>query len=262
MNNINSKNNQSIKNILKLGKKNRERQNQNLFLIDGLREIKEALTGGYEIEEIFLCPEIIKEDLFIFSEKIKINQVTPDIFSIICYKDAPDGYLAVAKIKRKSLSDIKLKSDNLIIVLEKVEKPGNLGAILRTAYAVGVEAIIINNQQTDIYNPNVIRASEGKVFQTSVINSSREETVEFLKNNQIKIVAAATIGAKIYTKVNYKQSIALLLGSESTGLTENWLVEADEIVKIPMKAGIDSLNVSISAAVILFEVLRQRGEIN
>jgi TrmH family RNA methyltransferase len=262
MNNINSKNNPSIKNVLKLGKKNRERQDQNLFLIDGLREIKEALAGGYEVEEIFLCPEIIKEDLSIFPEKIKLNQVTPDIFSTICYKDTPDGYLAVVKIKRKPLTDIKLKPNNLIIILEKVEKPGNLGAILRTAYAVGAEAVIINNQQTDIYNPNVIRASEGKVFQIPVINSSREATVEFLKKNQIKVVAAATVGAKIYTEVDYKGSVALLLGSEATGLTEDWLAKADEVVKIPMKSGIDSLNVSISAAVILFEILRQRGGIN
>jgi len=139
-----------------------------------------------------------------------------------------------------------------------VEKPGNLGAIVRSAYAAGVDAIIINDEQTDIYNPNVVRASEGLIFRLPAIVASRENTIKFIQENQIKVFAAALIGAKNYIDADYKESSAILLGTEATGLSEDWLKAANEIIKIPMKSGIDSLNVSVSAAILIFEAWKQR----
>ena len=147
----------------------------------------------------------------------------------------------------------------MIIVLENIEKPGNLGAIIRTAYAAGATAIIINDNQTDIYNPNVIRASEGYVFKEKIVSASVKETIKWLKENKIKSYGAATSGKLVYTKVDLREPLAIILGSEADGLSREWLKAANELVKIPMQKGMDSLNVSVSAAILVFEALRQRG---
>ena len=254
---ISSEQNNKIKNIIKLQDKSRERKKQDLFVIDGLREIQEALKSGIIIEEIFICPEIIKEELNLFSD-VKTSQVSPSVYKKIGYKEKPAGVLVVARPKLLELASLKLKKSSLLVILEAVEKPGNLGAIIRSAYAAGVDAIIINNEQTDIYNPNVIRASEGLIFRLPVVIASRENTINFLKKENIKVFAAALIGAKNYVEANFKEGSAILLGTESTGLSKEWLKKADEIIKIPMKAGIDSLNVSVSAAVLIFEAWKQR----
>jgi len=254
---ISSEQNIRIKNIVKLQEKSRERKKQGLFIIDGLREIKEALNGGIIIDELFVCPEIVGEDFNDFSD-VKTSYVSETVYKKISYKEKAAGVLAVARPQVLELKTLKLKTNPLIVILEAVEKPGNLGAIVRSAYAAGVDAIIINDEQTDIYNPNVVRASEGLIFRLPVIVASREETIKFIKDKEIKVFAAALIGAKNYIETDYKEASAILLGTEATGLSEDWLKAADEIIKIPMKPGIDSLNVSVSAAILIFEAWKQR----
>lgn len=253
--------NQNVKNLIRL-KKSGEIKKQGLFIIDGAREIILALSSGWEIQSLFYCPSLSKNGndslKYINLEREKVFEVSENIFNKICYKEKPDGFLATAKSKNIGLTDIKLDNNPLLIVLERVEKPGNLGAILRTAYAVGA-TVIINDNQTDIYNPNVIRASEGMIFAQTVARASVLETTQWLKVHKIKSFAAATTGSKDYTSVDFTGPAAIIFGSESEGLSQKWLKEADKLVKIPMRKGIDSLNVSVSAAVILFEVKRQRN---
>lgn len=189
--------NQTIKDAAAL-KKSSERRKRGLIIIDGLREIKMALRAKMEVSALFYCLELMTEETEIFNliSSEKRIEVSAAVFKNICYKENPDGFLAIAKPKEKGLIDLKLSDNPLIVILENVEKPGNLGGIIRTAYAAGVEAIITNNNQTDIYNPNVIRASEGYVFIENIISASTKETLAWLKKNKIKIFAAATIGKK------------------------------------------------------------------
>lgn len=256
---ISSPNNLKIKNLIRL-KKAGERRAQGLILIDGAREIELAKIAGQEIRELFYCPTLIKKGggKFFNLAEDKIIEVTETVFKKICYKENPDGFLAVAKVAPDNLDSIKLSAQPLVVILEAVEKPGNLGAIVRTAYAAGVDLIIINDNQTDIYNPNVIRASEGLIFSKPVVLASRLETVAWLKKNKIKSLAAATSGSQAYFKSDLKKAVAIILGSEAEGLSRAWLESADKLIKIPMEKGIDSLNVSVSAAVVVYEALRQR----
>lgn len=254
---IDSLQNEKIKNIVKLREAGRERKKQGLFLIEGNREINLAMKGGVEIVNLFYCADYGKQLPKINEEKI--IEISKKVFAKISYRENPDGFLVAAKIKELKLKNIKLSSKPLIIVLEAVEKPGNLGAILRTADAAGADAVIINNAKTDIYNPNVIRASQGAVFTAPTVLSSIGETVEFCKNNKIKIFATTPIAKLEYAEADYKQGCAIIMGAEDKGLSQEWLKAADEKIKIKMRGRIDSLNVSVSAAVILFEALRQRG---
>ena len=253
--------NQTIKDAAAL-KKSGERKQRGLIIIDGLREIKMALRAKIEIEALFYCLELKTEETEIFNliAPEKRIEVSEAVFKKICYKENPDGFLVVAKPKEKGLADLKLSDAPLVVVLENVEKPGNLGGIIRTAYAAGVEAIIVNNNQTDIYNPNVIRASEGFVFIENIISATVGETIAYLKKNKIKSFGAATTSSKNYAAINMKEGTAIILGSEADGLSEEWLKKADQLVKIPMQVGIDSLNVSVAAAVIIYEAVRQRVE--
>lgn len=248
--------NQKIKNIVKLRESSRERKNQGLFLIEGHREISLALKADVEIENLIYSPEYIKWELAI--EEEKIIEVSKKIFSKISYRENPDGFLAIAKSQERNLEDIKLSQSPLLVILEAVEKPGNLGAILRTADAIGLEAVIINDLKTDLYNPNIIRASQGAVFTVAVVLSSIDETVEFCKKHGIKTFATMPEAKTTYIEADYNQGCAIVLGSEDNGLSAKWFKLADQKIKITMRGQIDSLNVSVSAAVVLFEALRQR----
>lgn len=257
---ISSLANETIKETARL-KKASDRKAAGLILIDGAREIELAVKAGVKIDKLFYCPTLIKNsaDKFFGVANDKIWEVSEKVFEKICYKENPDGFLAVAQPRTIELSQIKLSARPLIVILEKVEKPGNLGAILRTAYAVGANAVILNDNQTDLYNPNVIRASEGQIFTQTIVTASVAETVKWLKEKKIKSFGATISGAKDYLKVDLSGSAAIVLGSEADGLSAAWLKAANELIKIPMREGIDSLNVSVSAAVILFEALRQSG---
>lgn len=253
---ISSLQNPKIKNIVAL-RKSSKRKKQDLFIIDGLREIKVALDYGFELEDVFYCPDFSQEKHEFLKQEINIT--TKEVFKKIAYANNPNGWLALAKPKYHSLDEIKTKKKVLILILESVEKPGNLGAIIRTAYAVGLDAVIINQAQTDLYNPNVIKASSGHVFSSMVIMAEKEDCLDWLKKNKIKILATSIKASKSYDKINWKEATAIVLGSEAQGLSDFWLGRADQNIIIPMKKGIDSLNVSVSAGIIVYEARRQRN---
>lgn len=253
---INSLQNPKIKNIVSL-RKAAKRKKQELFIIDGLREIKVAHDYGFEFDNIFHCPEISNEKPSFFNQEITITSI--EVFKKIAYSENPNGWLATVKPRYHGLEDIKKKNNYLFLVLESVEKPGNLGAIIRTAYAANLDAVIINQSQTDLYNPNVIKASSGHVFSSMVVIASKEKSLEWFKKNKVNILATSIKAAKSYEKIDWKYSSAIILGSEAHGLGDFWLNNSNQNIIIPMQQGIDSLNVSVSAGIIAYEAKRQRN---
>ncbi|MDR1808834.1 MAG: RNA methyltransferase [Prevotella sp.] len=262
METINSLQNPKIKNIIRLGK-SKERREQQLFIIEGARELSLALAGNYEIRSVFVCPP-----LFASTDYPDVLNTLPDsircevgesAFRKIAYREGSDGILALAVPKNHSLSDLHLRDTPFIIVLEAVEKPGNLGAILRTADAAAVDAVIVCDPLTDLYNPNVIRSSVGCLFTVQTAVCSSEEAFRWLGARHIRSFAAELQASCLYRDVDFRQPSAIVMGTEADGLTPFWLARADGRIKIPMRGKIDSLNVSVSAAVIAFEAMRQRG---
>ncbi|MDD5032034.1 MAG: RNA methyltransferase [Patescibacteria group bacterium] len=258
METITSSQNAKIKEIIKL-RKPRERKKQDLIIIEGRQEIEMAHQAGLEIVELFYCQDFAGGEKIAGLPEEKITPVVSDIFQKISYRENPDGFLALAKPKYLELDKIKLNKNPLIIILESLEKPGNLGAILRSADAAGVDAVIVADQKTDIYNPNVIRASLGAIFTNQVALAGAEEIKKWLAKNKIKSLAATPEAKKLYTEVNYKGAVAIIMGEEHPGLSKGWMEAASGKVRIPMAGKIDSLNVSVSTAIILFEAIRQRS---
>lgn len=252
---ITSLQNPLVKNIVKL-RKSRSRQEQELVVVDGLREIKVAFNYGFDFVEILHCPELSQE-LWLKSP-LKPTIVSEEVFHKIAYADNPNGWLALVRPRYRSLEDLKIKNNPLILILEAVEKPGNLGAMLRTAYAAKVDAVILNSLQTDLYNPNVIKASSGHVFSDQVVLANQEDTLAWLRDKKIEVLATNIKAAKKYTKIDWQKATAIVMGTEATGLSDFWIKNASENIIIPMQSGIDSLNVSVSAGIILFEARRQR----
>lgn len=257
---ITSAQNPKIKNILAL-EKARERKNQNLFIIEGIKELSLAIAGGYVIESVFFCPAIIadKELKALINDERLLIPVEQTVFEKIAYRESTGGIIALAKQKKHSLKDIKLSKNPLVLVIEGVEKPGNLGAILRTADAAGVDAVIICDPQTDFYNPNVIRSSVGCVFTNQLASTSSNEAIRWLKEHGLEIICTYLRASQPYDKIDYTKPSAIILGTESTGLSDVWVNNASVNVIIPMQGAIDSMNVSTAAAVITFEAKRQRG---
>ena len=259
---ITSLQNATIKNIFKLAK-SKERKEQQLFVIEGARELSLALAGGYIIDSVYVCTQIFAKskypDVVDSIARDKIFTISPAVFEKIAYRENSDGIVAVAKPKSHGLADIKLFANPFVIVLESVEKPGNLGAILRTADAAAVDGVIVCDPQTDLYNPNVIRSSVGTLFtvQTAVCTSS--EAMEWLQQNKITSYAAELQAAEFYQDVDFTHPSAIIMGTEAEGLSDFWLQNAEKRIKIPMRGKIDSLNVSVSAAILTFEAMRQRG---
>lgn len=253
---ISSLQNPKIKNIVKLQKAS-ERREQNLFIIEGEREINLALQSGIVIHSYFLCADFGKQ-IPVLDSQVRTFTVNKEVFQKIAYREHSDGCLALAHPKNISLKDLKLSPTPFIIVLESVEKPGNLGAILRTADAAQVDAVIVCDPLTDIYNPNVVRSSVGCVFTNQVVACSSAETLQWLKANDITSYAAALTAVEYYQDVDFKKGAAIVMGTEADGLSSLWLAGADKQIKIPMRGKIDSLNVSTSCAVLVFEAMRQR----
>lgn len=258
METITSAQNPRIKNVVKLQEKASERRAQDLVVIEGRREIGLAMDAGIEIRNLFVCNELLKEPLEEAVPGIEITEVSKEVFSKIAYREGSDGLIALARPKKLTLQEIKLSSNPLLIVLEAVEKPGNLGAILRTADAAHADAVIICDPKTDIWNPNVIRASIGTVFTNQVVTAGSDEVWAWLKKNRITPFAAALTAKKSYTHAPMDKPCAIVMGTEAEGLSEKWLQAAEQI-KIPMLGKIDSLNVSTSCAIIVFEAVRQRS---
>lgn len=255
---ITSTQNPKIKSLLAL-EKPRERRKQCLFLIEGMKEIGLAIKAGYKIGNLFYCEEIIsREELGNWVDERLVIPVSKPVFDKIAVRENSGGVIAVAEMKPHRLDDVKLSKSPLVLVLESVEKPGNLGAILRTADAAGVDAVVICDPQTDFYNPNVIRSSVGCVFTKQVASASSEETIAWLRKNNIKIFCAYLNTSRPYHQIDFKQPSAIVMGTESTGLSDIWVKSADANIIIPMHGMVDSMNVSVSAAVLVFEAVRQR----
>lgn len=255
--------NPKIKNIVKLSSKSKERKEQNLFLIEGARELSLALSANYIIDSVFVCSELFaKTDYPNVLDSIPENRrydVSEAVFDKIAYREGSDGLLALAIPQRHKLEDLTLSDNPFIIVLEAVEKPGNLGAILRTADAAQVDAVIICDPSTDLYNPNAIRSSVGCIFTVKTAVCSSQEALDFLHKRQIKSFAAELQASQWYQETDFTKSSAIIMGTEADGLTDFWLGNVDARIKIPMRGKIDSLNVSVSTAVLTFEAMRQRG---
>lgn len=262
MKEITSVQNPLVKNILKLQEKSRERKKQGLFLIEGKREISLAQQGGYYFDSILFCEDFISfsELEALFDSSIDFIKISKEVYQKIAYRSSTEGLLALARTKEFSLSNINFQNDNpLILIAESIEKPGNVGALLRTADAANVDAVFIANPKSDLYNPNIIRSSVGCLFTNQIATGTSEEIIDFLQKNNIHFYAAALQNSNEYHKVDYTKSSAIVVGTEATGLTEIWRENATQNINIPMQGQIDSMNVSVSAAIIIFEAKRQRN---
>ena len=257
---ITSLQNQRIKDVVKLTNA-RERRRQNLFVIEGARELSLAIAGGYPVKSLFVCDELLNGAGLGLIDKLDIvtEKVSVDVFRKIAYREESDGIIAVSESRNLSFDTVQLSQNPFIIVLEAVEKPGNLGAILRTADAARVDAVIVCDPKTDLYNPNTVRSSIGCVFTQQVIACASNDALQWLKKKGISIFAAELAASELYYETDFTQPAAIVMGTEADGLTGFWLRNADRRIKIPMRGCIDSLNVSVSTAVITFEAMRQRG---
>lgn len=261
-----SKQNHRVKDVVKLrDRKNRE--NRGRFIIEGYKEIKEALVREVNVLTLYYCPSYFREaELYkkcveqVASRGGVVQEVSREVFEKMAYREGPDGLLAVAKMWKAQLTELKLSSNPLLLVVEKIEKPGNLGTLIRTAEAVGVDAVIVCQPVTDIFNPNVIRASLGMVFCLPVLSSTNEEVKAFLKEQNIQCLAATPHSEMMFWEADMKSATAIFIGSEWGGLTDFWMKNHPEVtkVKIPLMGQGDAINASAAGAVILYEALRQR----
>lgn len=260
---ITSEKNPRIQQILKLREKSRERREQGLFVIEGIRELMLAIKGGIKIREIFFCPDFMEQEalnaLKKTAGKTQWIEIGRSAYEKIVLRESTEGVIAVAEIRKLKFGQIKLPQNPLLLIVESVEKPGNLGALLRTADAAALSAVLVCDPNVDLYNPNVIRSSLGCVFTQQVTTCDSQEAIVWLRKNHISIFAATPAGATSYLKTDFTRPCAIAVGSEADGLSKTWLENADRCISIPMTGEIDSLNVSVSAAVILFEAIRQRS---
>ena len=247
-------------------------------MVEGRRELEHCLEGGFTVRTVFVCPEIIDSssvsDLLRMtnytlsessschserSEESLLIEIPEQLYRKVAYRDSTEGIIAEVEYKQLKLDDLQLPEHPLIVVLEAVEKPGNLGAVLRSADAAGADAVLFCDPLTDLYNPNLIRASIGAVFTVPTVAVSSEEAIDFLKARDIQILTAQLQDSSLYYDVDMRRGTAIVMGTESTGLTPAWREAADAHIRIPMLGRLDSLNVSVSAAILLFEAVRQRN---
>ncbi|PRX49599.1 TrmH family RNA methyltransferase [Salegentibacter salegens] len=259
---ISSTQNKEVKHLLQLQEKSRQRRKEGVFLVEGEREIQLALKGKFELQAVYFCRDLIdfQEIEELLSNENLITEISKEVYEKIAYRGSTEGVLAIFKTKENSLESIKFETKNpLILIAEAPEKPGNIGAILRTADAAKVDAVFIANPKTDLYNPNIIRSSVGCVFTNQIATGSTLEIIDFLKENNISIYAAALQASKPYHQIDFTQSAAIVVGTEATGLSEEWRENSTQNIIIPMSGEIDSMNVSVAAGILIFEAKRQRG---
>ena len=253
---ITSTQNARVKHIVALQQKSSLRREEGLFVVEGQREIEHCIACGYEVKELFVT------DSLRYTGDMPATVVTPQVYEKIAYRGSTEGILAIVKCKNHDLSLLthllSHKTDPFIVVLESVEKPGNLGAILRTAEASNVDAVIVCDPLTDLYNPNVIRASIGGIFCVPCVACTSQECISFLKEHKIRILTAQLQDSYDYYDYDMSRATAIVMGTESTGLTDIWRQAADVHIRIPMLGRLDSLNVSVSAAILMYEAVRQR----
>ncbi len=262
---VTSLQNPTVKKYLSLREKGRERKKTGQFVLEGKRELELALKGNYVIDTVLVCIEIIPlEEVY---QLLEIKQSTPEILEIslavyrkLVVRKTTEGIIAILKTKIHSLEKLSISGKNpLILVAESPEKPGNLGALLRTADAANIDAVLIANPIGDLYNPNVIRSSVGCIFTVPVAIGTTQEIIEYLNTNKISIYAAALTASISYDTIDYTKGTAIAVGTEATGLTDDFLNSSKQNILIPMEGEIDSMNVSVSAAIIIFEAKRQRN---
>jgi RNA methyltransferase, TrmH family len=253
---ISSIQNSHIKYIVKLRDDKKQRQHDRLMLVEGWDEINLALAGGHQPQTLLTAPELASRQIEnVHAEIITVSRV---VFEKVSYRENPDGWLGIFSIPKISLDDLKLKISPLLVIAESIEKPGNLGAILRTSDAAGVDALLLCDPRIDLYNPNVVRASRGTLFTIPCIEATNESALAFLRKQGIKIVAATPQAEAEYTREDLRGPLAVAVGTEDKGLTDFWLKQSDVSIKIPMAGKVNSLNVSIATALIVYEALRQR----
>ena len=277
---ITSAQNPKLRNLLLLQEKSKARREQGLCVVEGVRELAHCLEAGYTLRTLFVCPEIVgsaenyflcsssknqfsaeQQELAVISsaaENSLVVEIPEQLYRKVAYRESTEGILAEVEYKALGLNDLQLPENPLIMVLESVEKPGNLGAVLRSADAAKADAVFICDPLTDLYNPNLIRASIGAVFTVPTVAVSSEEAIAFLQAQGIQILTAQLQDSSLYYDVDMKCGTALVMGTESTGLTPLWRQAATAHIRIPMLGRLDSLNVSVSAAILLFEAVRQR----
>ena len=302
---ITSAQNPKLKRLIALQEKSRLRREEGLFVVEGRRELEHCIAAGFEVEAVFVCPEILGDTwlgnppsgvrppgsphhpfgtvpplsnmgslehahVLGYSRGCYVPQgdsparqhstflISKDLYAKVAYREGTEGIIAEVRAKTLRLADLRLSPKPLVMVLESVEKPGNLGAVLRSADAAGADAVIICDPLTDLWNPNLIRASIGAVFTVPVVCCSSEEAIAFLKSQGIRILTAQLQDSSPYYDVDMTCGTAIIMGTEATGLTGVWREAADAHILIPMLGRLDSLNVSVSAAILLYEAVRQR----
>lgn len=257
---ITSHQNPKIKHVLSL-EKPRERSRARQFVIEGLRELSLARRHGYTLTSVFFCPDVISRErvLEIAGDERLLLPVEQTVFNKLAYREGTAGVIAVAEQKSHTLASLRLRQPALVLILEGVEKPGNLGAMLRTADAARLDAVIVCDPKTDLYNPNVVRSSVGCLFTMQTAVAGHNEVIEWLKREQLNIFATDLQGAIPYHTADFTQPAAIVMGTESTGISDVWREVATSCIIIPMRGAIDSLNVSNAAAIVVFEAMRQRG---
>ena len=243
-----------------LSQKSAERRSAGLFVVEGRRELERCLLGGYEVESVFVCPELLGDGGldFLGGSTAEVCQVSPQVYERMAYRGSTEGALALVRSRRLGLEDLRLGESPLLMVLESVEKPGNLGAVLRSADAAAATAVVVCDPLTDLCNPNLIRASLGAFFSVPCVACSSGECIDFLKSRGIRILTAQLQDSALYYDTDMRGPTALVMGTEATGLTQQWREAADAHIRIPMLGRVDSLNVSVSAAILLYEAVRQR----
>ena len=290
---ITSAQNPKLKRLLALQEKSRLRRSEGVFVVEGRRELEHCLSAGFEIDSVFICSEVcdaawlgiplegratrgteaggpsrrdggvspkgeLPKGEYPNLRQVNIFQLSKELYSKVAYREGTEGIIAEVKARYLALEDLNLKENPLVMVLEGVEKPGNLGAVLRSADAAGADAVLICDPLTDLYNPNLIRASIGAIFTVPTVACSTDEAISFLKERGIRILTAQLQDSSNYYDVDMTVGTAIVMGTEATGLTQAWRKAADAHILIPMLGRLDSLNVSVSAAILLYEAVRQR----
>ena len=262
---IKSLKNPVVKQILLLQEKARERKESGLFVVEGSREIRMALEGGFILEKLLFAEHMARyfdaEKLLLHhSEKSEIIEISREVHLRLCIREGTEPFLAIFQTKNELLQDISLKPGPVtILVAEAPEKPGNIGALLRTADGAGVDMVLIANPKTDLYNPNIIRSSLGCLFSLPVFQADTNTIIEFLNRQEIGIFAASLEASVPYTEIKFPERSAIVVGAEDKGLSSAWVEKSTHNIIIPMRGKVDSLNVSVSAGILLYEVLRQRS---
>ena len=260
---ITSAQNPKLKHLMALQEKSRLRREEGVFVVEGRRELEHCIAAGFEIDAVFICPEIYEggQTCPPSGRNTRFFHLTKELYEKVAYRGGTEGIIAEVRARNLKLEDLALPENPLVMVLEGVEKPGNLGAVLRSADAAGADAVLVCDPLTDLWNPNLIRASIGGVFCVPTAVCTSQECIAFLKKHGVCILTAQLQDSYEYYDYDMCQATAIVMGTESTGLTSQWREAADAHIRIPMLGRLDSLNVSVSAAILMYEAVRQRKKV-